>query len=150
MIELILQNDEGLEKIPSENLLKIWIEAALQKQYDSLEQVIRVASKAEIKQLNKQYRAKDKTTNILSFPAEQFEFLEEESLGDLVVCNAVVIDEAKQQAKSLNDHWAHLIVHGMLHLQGYDHVDEVDAEEMEALEVDILKSLGISNPYNHE
>ncbi len=107
---------------------------------------------AESHELNLQYREKDKPTNVLSFPSdmpeEMLSLLDAEPLGDLVICIPVVLQEAKEQQKTPSDHFTHLLVHGILHLLGYDHeTSETDAEEMEALEVKILKKLGVENPY---
>ncbi|MEB3752991.1 rRNA maturation RNase YbeY [Acinetobacter sp. MD2(2019)] len=107
---------------------------------------------AQSHELNLQYRQKDKSTNVLSFPSEIPEevlpLLDAFPLGDLVICIPVVLDEAKQQQKVASDHFIHMLVHGTLHLLGYDHeISEQDAEEMEALEIEILAKLGLSNPY---
>ena len=107
---------------------------------------------AESQQLNLQYREKDKPTNVLSFPSdipeEMLALLDAEPLGDLVICIPVVLQEAAEQHKKPLDHFTHLLVHGVLHLLGYDHETcEADAEEMEALEIAILKKLTIENPY---
>ena len=117
--------------------------------------VLRIVDKSEAKSLNRDYREKDYATNILSFPSDFSELPEdllEESdlayLGDLVVCAEVVIEQAVEQNKSADQHWAHLVVHGMLHLQGYDHVSEPEASEMEAIEIKLLGELGVPNPYN--
>ncbi len=147
MIDLQLQNELNLQQIPTFQQFETWVLASLQKDYPQLEQLIRIVDDNEIHALNKQYRDKDKATNILSFPAEQYDFLEYDCLGDLVVCSSVVEQEAKTQNKKLNDHWAHLIVHGMLHLQGFDHQDDEQADAMEALEIKILETMGVSNPY---
>lgn len=106
----------------------------------------------ESHQLNSQYRQKDKPTNVLSFPSEIPEevlpLLDAYPLGDLVICIPVVIQEAKEQTKDVYQHFSHLLIHGVLHLLGYDHeTSEADAEEMEALEIEILAKLGINNPY---
>ena len=101
----------------------------------------------ESQQLNKQYRHKDKPTNVLSFPFEVPEGIELNLLGDLVVCAPVIQQEATEQGKVLFDHWAHMIIHGCLHLLGYDHINDTDADEMEALEIKILAQLSINNPY---
>lgn len=128
---------------------------------------IRFADAAESQQLNTTYRGRAKPTNVLSFPvvdeAEQWlpafantEPLGDENalglgrlilLGDLVLCPSIVENEASEQKKSLEDHWAHLLIHGLLHLLGFDHIGEDDAEEMESLEIEALRSLGIPNPY---
>ena len=144
-----IQNDDNLEDIPNDSEFLSWVEASLVENYDDLEQTIRIVSEAESRDLNLQYRGKDKPTNVLSFPS-QSPFLDYDCLGDLVICAPLVSEEALQQNKSRIAHWAHLVVHGMLHLQGYDHENTVDASKMEALEVEILSTLGYSNPYNVE
>lgn len=103
----------------------------------------------ESQQLNREWRDKDKPTNVLSFPFELPESWEskEQLLGDLVICPTVLMDEASEQGKSLAEHAAHLVVHGLLHLQGYDHETEDEAIEMEALEARLLAQVGIKNPY---
>ena len=146
-IKIDLQNDSDLPNVPGERQLASWVEQALQQAYPGLEQSIRVVDEVESRQLNKAYRGKDRSTNVLSFPSEQSELLDYDYLGDLVICAVVVEAEALQQGKSLTAHWAHMIVHGMLHLQGYDHLDESEAEQMEALEIEILAALGHTNPY---
>lgn len=148
MLDLYIQNEDEFDFIPSEEIISNWIQAALLKPYNQLEQLIRIVSESEIQQLNAEYLNKNKPTNILSFPTEQHDFLDYECLGDLVICADVVKLESNQQHKALNDHWAHLIVHGMLHLQGYDHIKDDEAELMEQLEVKILETLSIPNPYN--
>ncbi|NNE63355.1 MAG: rRNA maturation RNase YbeY [Gammaproteobacteria bacterium] len=146
-IRVEIQNDDNLSKIPKESEFLSWVEAALVQSYDDLEQTIRVVNEAESRDLNLQFRGKDKPTNVLSFPS-QSPLLDYDCLGDLVICAPLVSEEAEQQNKSRVAHWAHLVVHGMLHLQGYDHEKSVDAVKMEALEVEILSTLGYSNPYN--
>lgn len=148
MIDLQLQNELNLPRIPSSEQFEAWVISALQKDYPQLEQLIRIVDDKEIQALNKQYRDQDKATNILSFPAEQYDFLDYDCLGDLVVCASVVEQEAKAQDKTLEQHWAHLIVHGILHLQGFDHLNDDEANEMECLEIKILEAMGIVNPYN--
>jgi len=113
---------------------------------------IRLVNRDESHALNLQYRGKDKPTNVLSFPSdipeEMLSLLDAEPLGDLVICIPVVLQEATEQQKTPSDHFTHLLVHGILHLLGYDHeTSEAEAEEMEALEIEILKKLGIANPY---
>ena len=143
-----LQNDESLTNLPNQQDFEAWVDAALTQDFDNLEQTIRVVGKAESRALNLQYRAQDTPTNVLSFTAEN-DYLDYECLGDLVICAPIVEQEAHQQKKSLQAHWAHMVVHGMLHLQGYDHQKTTQADEMEALEVKILSTLGYSNPYNN-
>ena len=142
-----LQNDDNFSGIPTESEFLRWVEAALVQNYDNLEQTIRVVNEAESRDLNLQYRGKDNPTNVLSFPS-QSAFLDYDCLGDLVICAPLVSAEAEQQKKAEIAHWAHLVVHGMLHLQGYDHENDAEAAKMEALEVEILSTLGYSNPYN--
>jgi len=143
-----LQNDESLTNVPNQQDFEAWVDAALTQDFDNLEQTIRVVGKAESRALNLQYRAKDTSTNVLSFTAEN-DYLDYQCLGDLVICAPIVEQEAHQQNKSLQAHWAHMVVHGMLHLQGYDHQKITQADEMESLEVKILSTLGYSNPYNN-
>jgi|GEM_PF-287529 len=111
------------------------------------EVTLRIVDLVESRQLNSDYRNKDKPTNVLSFPFEAPEHIEMPFLGDLVVCAAVVEQEAKEQDKQVTNHWAHLCVHGLLHLLGYDHIDEEEAQEMEGLETAILAKLNIDDPY---
>lgn len=131
-----------------------WVVAALTaaktnfSPQDTPEITIRVVGKEESRELNHTYRGKDKPTNVLSFPFEQPPGLQLPILGDLAVCNEVVILEAEQQHKRLQDHWAHMLIHGTLHLLGYDHITDHEADEMESLEVEILNSLGIDDPYD--
>ena len=101
----------------------------------------------ESQQLNHQYRQKDKPTNVLSFPFEVPEGIDINLLGDLIICADVVIKEAQEQNKKCDDHWAHLVIHGCLHLLGYDHIKENEATEMESIEIKLLSTLGIDNPY---
>ncbi len=108
---------------------------------------MRIVDEDESQQLNGQYRQKDKPTNVLSFPADLPEELQLPLLGDLVICAPVVAREAEDQNKALDAHWAHMLVHGTLHLLGYDHIDETDATEMEALETQIITELGFAPPY---
>ena len=148
MLELYLQNELGLKGLPSQDQFEVCVNAAFQKDYKQLEQLIRITDKQEIQALNKEYRGKDKATNILSFPSEQYDFLDYDCLGDLVICAEVVEEEAISQNKPINNHWMHLVVHGMLHLQGFDHINDAEANEMEALEIKILETMNIPNPYN--
>jgi len=118
------------------------------------EVVIRLVNEAESRNLNHQYRGKDSATNILSFPMEvpdeMAAMVDEIMLGDLVICAPVVAQEAIEQNKILMHHWAHMVIHGMLHLQGYDHITDDEAEEMERLEIKLLQQLGMTNPYGYD
>jgi probable rRNA maturation factor len=132
---------------PDKTQIQQWIDAALQDYDKDAEIVVRIVDVHESAQLNKQYRHKPGPTNILSFPADIPEGIGLNLLGDLVVCAPVVEREALEQQKLLTHHWAHIIIHGVLHLLGYDHIEEAEAEVMESLEIKILQTLNISNPY---
>jgi len=142
-----LQNDHDFDDLPGENQFKDWVEAALQDSYRQLEQTIRIVDTAESQDLNQRFRDRDTPTNVLAFPADAG-YLDYDCLGDLVICAPVVGAEASAQGKSEAAHWAHLVVHGMLHLQGFDHQNAEQAREMEQLEIKILDTLGYTNPYN--
>ena len=135
------------KQLPDQEQFQYWVDAVLNDGSEDSELVIRIVDEAEMTQFNEQYRDKKGSTNILSFPFEAPEGVENYLLGDMLVCAPVVEKEAQQQNKELEHHWAHMIVHGVLHLLGYDHVDDEDAEEMEALEIKILKKINIKNPY---
>ena len=125
-----------------------WCELALQQRKADSEMTIRLVDEAEARELNHTYRHKDYATNVLSFPADvPDELLDIPLLGDLVICVAVVEREAAEQGKSLEAHWAHLVIHGCLHLLGYDHIEDEEAEEMESLERELLAQLGHPDPY---
>jgi probable rRNA maturation factor len=124
-------------------LIRPWVKAALQQ---PAQVVVRLVGSAESKRLNYQYRAQNHATNILTFTLSE-NTLSAELIADLVICMPVLEKEAKKQGKTLEHHFAHLIVHGMLHAQGFDHEDEIDALAMESLEIAILKRLKIQNPY---
>jgi probable rRNA maturation factor len=132
---------------PDKAQIQQWVDAALQDYGKDTEIVVRIVDVHESAQLNKQYRHKPGPTNILSFPIEVPEGIELNLLGDLVVCAPVVEREAIEQQKLLTHHWAHIIIHGVLHLLGYDHIEDAEAEVMESLEIKILQTLNISNPY---
>lgn len=133
--------------LPSAEDFQRWVDHALSAAQSPFELTIRIVDSQESQALNNQYRGKDKPTNVLSFPFEIPDGVEINLLGDLVICAQVVELEAKEQQKQTNDHWAHLVIHGCLHLLGYDHINEEEAEEMEALEIEKLAALGINNPY---
>lgn len=146
-ITLDLQHACKQENTPSIADFQTWVNAALLPYKKPFELTIRLVNQDESQQLNHQYRSKDKPTNVLSFPFEVPEGIELDLLGDLIICVDVVEQEAKEQGKQLLAHWAHMVVHGCLHLLGYDHIDEQEAEEMEALETQIILGLGYSDPY---
>ncbi len=146
-LQIEIQHMVEVDGAPNPMQFQAWAEAALNNRLDHVELVIRIVDREESQQLNREYRNKDKPTNVLSFPFEAPEVVESNHIGDLVICAPVVAEEALEQGKSLEAHWAHLIVHGVLHLLGFDHINDQQAEEMENLEVEILTNLGFSNPY---
>lgn len=131
--------------IPSDDHLQAWVNAALDQPDRSV--VLRYVDAEESRALNLEYRGQDKATNVLSFPFELPSGVEDSHLGDLVVCVPVVQEEARTQGKSAEAHHAHMVVHGLLHLQGYDHTSDEEAACMEALEIEILQRLGYDSPY---
>ena len=133
--------------LPSSQSFRRWAEAALEKKVRRADLAIRVVAEREGRALNRHYRGKDYATNVLSFPAELPEGVKLPVLGDIVICAPVVSREAHQQGKEVLAHYAHLTVHGVLHLLGWDHENKREAEAMEALERQILDSLGYNDPY---
>ena len=135
--------------VPSPASFRQWVAAALRgaKRRKPAEVAIRVVDTDEGQSLNRDYRGKDYATNVLSFPAELPPGVDLPLIGDLAICAPVVAREAAEQGKKPRDHWAHLTVHGTLHLLGYDHIEDTDAEAMETLETRILATLGIADPY---
>ena len=163
-LDLELQNPLSFETIPTLSDCKSWVNSTLEMinySQNSSSLVIRFVNEEEGTDLNYTYRHKNQPTNVLSFPSEMPDFSVDipeladeisqqgclDYLGDLVLCESVVVKEALEQKKELQQHWAHLIIHGTLHLNGYDHIEDDDAECMEALEIKILKGLGFDNPY---
>jgi probable rRNA maturation factor len=135
--------------LPSPVSFRRWVEAALHgaKRRKPAELAIRIVDADEGRALNRDYRGKDYATNVLSFPAELPPGVALPLIGDLAICAPVVLREAAEQGKLARDHWAHLTVHGVLHLLGYDHIEDSEAQAMEALETRILAGLGIADPY---
>lgn len=145
--------------IPSLETLEHWIHTTLQAHHHKLHHPIitltlRVVDEAEIQMLNSTYRNKNKPTNVLSFPnhmsEDMHQLFEEQELGDIVLCASIVEQEAHTQHKNLQAHWAHMVVHSTLHLLGYDHILEDQAQEMESYEKAILKTLGFCDPYQSD
>ena len=135
--------------VPSTASFRTWVEASLRgaKRRKATELYIRIVDTDEGRALNRDYRGKDYATNVLSFPVELPPGIALPLIGDLAICAPVVAREAKEQSKLPRDHWAHMTVHGVLHLLGYDHIEDAEAEAMEALETRILAGLGIADPY---
>ena len=135
------------EPCPDEEDIRRWVQAAMAGRRDDAEVSVRLVDEAEMTELNTRYRDKASSTNVLSFPAELPPGVDHPLLGDIVVCPAVVNREAAEQRKSTDQHWSHMLVHGSLHLLGYDHIEDSDASIMESLESEILGGLGYPCPY---
>jgi len=138
------------DEVPSHEQFQQWVEAALKQVPEECELSIRLVDSEESAELNSTYRGKTGPTNVLSFPFDSPVPMEPRLLGDLIICTPIVEKEAKEQGKELQHHWAHLVVHGCLHLLGYDHIEDDEAEIMEELEKKILLTLDIDNPYQEE
>jgi len=152
MIDVDIQIASEHSPLPTESQLTLWAETALSGLKEETELSIRLVDNEESQQLNSEYRGKDKPTNVLSFPFEmppELEGLEDigHLIGDLVICVPVVAAEAHVQNKTFSQHFAHMVVHGCLHLLGYDHIKDEEAEIMEDLERQILAKLDIADPY---
>ena len=146
-LQIACEQESGL---PTAEQIEQWATAAVQPQSDEVEMTVRIVDEAESHALNLNYRGKDRPTNVLSFPLECPDEVELPLLGDLVICRQVVEREAQEQDKPLMAHWAHMVVHGSLHLLGYDHIEDDEAEEMESLETQIMTGLGFADPYLSE
>lgn len=134
--------------IPSVENIEHWIGVALHSdELVNAEVSVYIVDEAESQELNLQYRAKNKPTNVLSFPADIHEAVGVPLLGDLVICAPVVEREAAEQGKSLDAHWAHMLIHGTLHLLGYDHIEDDEANVMEALETYLMTQMNFPAPY---
>ncbi|OGT88966.1 MAG: rRNA maturation RNase YbeY [Gammaproteobacteria bacterium RIFOXYA12_FULL_61_12] len=146
-MDIEIQRASEAPSQPSDGQLTAWAMATPLAGMDAAELVIRIVDEAESRELNRQYRGKDRPTNVLSFPFEAPPGFPCHHLGDLAICAPVVASEALEQGKSPEAHWAHMLVHGVLHLLGYDHQNDAEADEMEGLEVRILARLGFPDPY---
>jgi probable rRNA maturation factor len=134
--------------IPPEQAIRVYARHALEEaDADEAELTVRIVDEAEIMALNSEYRGKPGATNVLSFPYEPMPGVSTALLGDVVICAPVVAAEAVAQGKTLEAHWAHIVIHGVLHLLGYDHRQESGALAMEALEKRLLAGLGYTDPY---
>ena len=142
------------DSIPSLDLLTDWVKSAINASdsatREEVELTIRVVEASESNAINLQFRSKDKPTNVLSFPFQNPPGLTLPLLGELIICQAIIEEEAKEQRKTLQAHWAHMVIHGTLHLLGYDHIENDEALEMEALETNILVTLGFPPPYTEQ
>lgn len=146
--QIDIESNSQSQRIPSTDQIERWIAAALaSQQLTEAEVSVYIVDEEESQELNSQYRHKDKPTNVLSFPADLPEEIEIPLLGDLVVCAPVVEREAQEQGKTLDAHWAHMLVHGTLHLLGYDHIEDDEAETMEALETQLITAMNYPAPY---
>jgi probable rRNA maturation factor len=154
-LELDLQLATECAELPTLAQFEQWVIAALAGTRECAELTIRIVNQIESATLNREYRGIDRPTNVLSFPFELPPGIAPDDpiadlLGDIVICAAVVEREAQEQQKTLIAHWAHLVVHGVLHLRGYDHLNDSEAEQMETLETDILGALGFPPPYDSQ
>lgn len=149
MLYLDLQVACDATDLPTEEQMQLWLEAVLkvERAEQETELTVRIVDADESQSLNGEYRGKDKPTNVLSFPFEAPPGIELPLIGDLVICAEVVEKEAAEQNKTLHAHWAHMLVHGCLHLLGFDHIEDDEAEIMEQKERGILAELGFSDPY---
>jgi probable rRNA maturation factor len=151
-LDITLQDCSTGQQAPSAARVNQWASAAyhaaeLPAAAEDPELTIRIVDEEEMRQLNQTYRQKTGATNVLSFPFEAPAHIPLNLLGDIVICASVVKQEAHAQNKSLDSHWAHMVVHGVLHLLGYDHITDDEADTMESLEINVLESVGFSNPY---
>lgn len=149
-LALHFDNQSTAAEVPSENQFRRWAWQAVKQQYHRAEISVVLLDEEEARACNRDYRGKDYATNVLSFALDEGETLPallDGLHGDLVICPQVVLKEAAEQGKTPEQHYAHLTVHGVLHLMGYDHIEETEAEEMEALETELLHQLAYPDPY---
>lgn len=146
MLTLDIDRRYQLDGIPNDKHLNQWGSIAYQGDTPA-EAALVIVDEASMQTFNRDFRQMDKPTNVLSFPANLPEIDGTTQLGDIIVCAAIVNNEAQQQHKSLHAHWAHMMIHGILHLQNYDHINDDDAQQMETLEIALLNKLNFPNPY---
>ena len=151
-VQVDVQNACDDDTAPETHIIESWIARAVAAvgAGNEFEVSVRIVDADEIHALNRKYRSKDKPTNVLSFPAGKVTALPVDipvPLGDVVICASIVYDEAEAQGKAVEDHWAHLLVHGTLHLLGFDHETDSEAAEMEAIETRLLSDRGLADPY---
>lgn len=152
MHEILIQKAVKASHIPGTATLRAWAQKALEQRMETSEVTIRIVGIEEMTQLNSTYRHKQGPTNVLSFPfliSEEEIELEIPLLGDIIICAEVVKREAEEQNKPIEAHWAHMVIHGIFHLLGYDHETDEDAIVMEGLETKTMLALGFSDPYEH-
>lgn len=153
-IQRTIKRCEKNTYIPERSSFKTWVETGLSPLKHPVEVCLRIVDKQEMQSLNHTYRKKDKPTNVLSFPSEIPETLfttqELHYLGDIILCADIINEEALEQNKTQKAHWAHMVLHGLLHLQGYDHLTDEEALIMETLEIKLLKKLKLANPYEEK
>ena len=147
---IVIQNVSNMNSLPAKKLLIEWASKALGEDHQGAEITIRIVDELEGQSLNKKWRKKKSATNVLSFPVGKTLKQVPKFLGDIVICAPVVEREAYEQDKTFDAHWAHLIIHAVLHLQGYDHDSNKRAEVMESKEIKILKNIGYTNPYEQK
>ena len=148
--ELDLQIACEFDNLPSLEQFAVWANKVLSQYRDESELTIVIADEKQSQQLNNDYRGKNKPTNVLSFEFEAPPGIELPLVGDLIICPAIVLAEANEQEKTFHDHFAHMVIHGCLHLLGFDHIKEEDANEMESIEKQLLADLGIADPYRDD
>jgi len=146
-IKINIQRAITIPEIPTDRKIRKWVNTALNDRGKDTELTVRIVDIDEGTQLNRRWRKARGPTNVLSFPAEDVEQFVPGLLGDIVICAPVVNNESKQQNKPVEAHWAHMVIHGVLHLLGHEHDNSEDAEKMESIEIALLESLGFRNPY---
>jgi probable rRNA maturation factor len=148
-IEVVVQYAIASVKLPSKKAIRRWVEAALQGHREQAQVTIRIVDEEEGARLNWRWRKRGRSTNVLAFPCIGLEAIAPELLGDVVICAPVVEREALGQNKASSAHWAHMVIHGTLHLLGFDHIERHEALVMEQLETQILQRLGYPDPYEY-
>lgn len=149
-VELEIQRAIDAPDLPEDDAFRQWVAAALGNRREAAALTIRLVDAEEGRELNHAYRQKDYATNVLSFPLTLPEAVEIPYIGDLAICAPVVAREAGEQGKPARAHWAHMTVHGVLHLLGFDHQNSAEAREMEGLERQIMAALGFADPYEED
>lgn len=146
----VVRGTTEAQGVPATRTLKAWVRAALADVRPNAQLTLRIVGVPESQQLNEQYRGKRGPTNVLSFPFEAPAGVKLPLLGDIVICAPVVMREAHEQGKAVDAHWCHIVIHGVLHLLGYDHIKDADARVMEEQEKSVLRALGYPDPYAEE